>query len=119
MPVSNYSGKMMEMEQPEYITEFQFDLFEMKVQALDCTLVDNVFAICDYYLQDIVQKYSRYLYNIYKLFPSTQTGLDVQVLCKSAFPKKAYKADYNNFTMKLLEEQVAYTVVIKTLTVIA
>lgn len=88
MPVSNYSGKMMEMEQPEYITEFQFDLFEMKVQALDCTLVDNVFAICDYYLQDIVQKYSRYLYNIYKLFPSTQTGLDVQVLCKSAFPKK-------------------------------
>ena len=39
----------------------------MKVQGLDRTLVDKVFAICDYYMQDRVKKHSRHIYDIYKL----------------------------------------------------
>ncbi len=145
LPVSNYIGKMMETEAPEYITEFQLDPFEMKVQGLDRTLVDKVFAVCDYYLQDKVQKHSRHLYDIYKLFslvpqdeafkklvgevrevraqssicPSAQPGVDVPALLKKLISEKVYKSDYDNLTMQLLEEQVAYTVVIKTLTRIA
>ena len=49
---------MMIEEAPEEIKNFRLDPFEMKVQGLDRTLVDKVFAICDYYMQDIVKKHS-------------------------------------------------------------
>ena len=39
--------------------------FDMKVQGLDRTFVDKVFAICDYYLQDNINKHSRHLYDVY------------------------------------------------------
>ena len=43
--------------------------FEMKVQGIDRTLADKVFAVCDYYLQGKVAKHARHLYDIYKLLP--------------------------------------------------
>ena len=43
--------------------------FEMKVQGIDRTLADKVFAVSDYYLQGKVAKHSRHLYDIYKLLP--------------------------------------------------
>ena len=42
---------MME-EAPKELKNFGLEPFEMKVQGLDRTLVDKVFAICDYYMQD-------------------------------------------------------------------
>lgn len=40
----------------------------MKVQGMDRTLVDKVFAICDYYMLDKVKNHSRHIfYEIYKL----------------------------------------------------
>ena len=50
LPVSNYIGKMMEIEAPEFVQVYGLAPFEMKVQGLDRTLVDKVFAVCDYYL---------------------------------------------------------------------
>ena len=44
-----------------------WNLFEMKVQGLDRTLADKVFAICDYYMQERVKKHSRHIYDTYKL----------------------------------------------------
>ena len=145
LPVNNYIGKMMELEASDYITEFQLDPFEMKVQGLDRTLVDKIFAVCDYYLQDRVKKHSRHLYDIYKLYPlvrqdesfrrlisnvrqvraesnicpAAQPGVDVSVLLKKLIDENVYKADYDNLTMQLLEEQVAYNIVIKVLKEIA
>ena len=49
---------MMIEEAPEEIKNFRLDPFEMKVQGLARTLVDKVFAICDYYMQDTVKKHS-------------------------------------------------------------
>ena len=37
----------MVKEAPEVIGEYHINPFEMKVQGLDRTLVDKVFAICD------------------------------------------------------------------------
>ncbi|WP_420314449.1 nucleotidyl transferase AbiEii/AbiGii toxin family protein [Blautia wexlerae] len=56
-------------EAPEEIKNFRLDPFEMKVQGLDRTFVDKVFAIRDYYMQDRVKKHSRHIYDIYKLLP--------------------------------------------------
>ena len=57
----------MEQEAPDAIEEYSLNPFEMKVQGIDRTLADKVFAVCDYYLQAKVAKHSRHLYDIYKL----------------------------------------------------
>ena len=67
LPVTNYIGEMMQEEAPEAIKEYDLEPFEMKVQDLNRTLVDKVFAVCDYYLQDNVKQHSRHIYDIYKL----------------------------------------------------
>lgn len=145
LPVSNYIGKMMETEAPEFLDVYGLGTFEMKVQGLERTLTDKVFAVCDYYLQDKVKKHSRHIYDIYKLLPyvpqdeeycrlvqeirktrrsspvclSAQDGVDVPELLKKIIKEAAYKADYQNLTEGLLEEKISYEVAIKALSVIA
>lgn len=55
LPVHSYIGDMMAEEAPEALENFGLEPFEMKVQGLDRTLADKVFAICDYYIQDRVK----------------------------------------------------------------
>ncbi len=140
MPVTNYIGKMMETEAPEVIEKYNLGSFEMKVQGIDRTLVDKVFAICDYYLDDKVEKHSRHLYDIYRLLPivpqndafkqlitsvreirkpyqvcpSAQDDVDVSRLLEKIIQEKAYKRDYDELTMKLIAETkpVSYEVAI-------
>lgn len=113
---------------------FRLSSFEMKVQGLDRTLVDKVFAICDYYLKDDVRRHSRHIYDIYKLLPlvpqteafkelvkqvrnvramtnicpSAQPGMDVSKLLNNLIENKIYKDDYNSITSRILEEDVLY-----------
>lgn len=145
LPVHSYIGDMMEKEAPDSIEEFLLLPFSMKVQGIDRTLADKIFAICDYYLQDKVQKHSRHLYDIYKLLPlvpqdETFKNLVLEVrkiraqapICPSALPdvnipqllkqiieEKVYKNDYDNLTSQLLEEPLSYEVVINSLKEIA
>ena len=48
----------------------RYDLmpFDITIQTIERTLVDKVFAICDYYLQVKIENHSRHLYDIYKIF---------------------------------------------------
>lgn len=145
LPVHNYIGDMMEWEAPDLIEYYQLSPFDMKVQGIDRTLIDKVFAICDYYLQNRVEKHSRHLYDIYKLFPLIPQGesfgnlvhevrmVRTQVnICPSAQPEihiskllteiiqtNVYKHDYNTLTIQLLGEKIPYETVIKTLQTIA
>ena len=119
--------------------------FEMKVQGIDRTLADKVFAVCDYYLQGKVAKHSRHLYDIYKLLPLVPQDENFRelvkevravraqsVICPSALPEanvpellkkiireKAYKQDYDNLTSQLLEKNVPYDTVIAALKQVA
>lgn len=141
LPVHSYIGDMMDKEAPDSIEEFMLLPFSMKVQGIDRTLADKVFAICDYYLQGKVQKHSRHIYDIYKLLPlvpqdETFKNLVHEVrniraqspICPSALPdvnvpqlleqiieEKAYKNDYDNLTTQLLEEKLSYDIVINSL----
>ena len=143
--VDSYIGDMMKEEAPQLLEEFQLLPFSMKVQGMDRTLVDKVFAICDYYLQGNVQKHSRHLYDIYKLFPlvpqdtefqklisevrmvraqskvclSAQREKEISMLLRKIIDEGVYKNDYDNLTIQLLEEQIPYETVIKTLEEIA
>ena len=76
LPVTNYIGEMMQVEAPEAIKEYDLEPFEMKVQDLNRTLVDKVFAVCDYYLQDNVKQHSRHIYDISVLYFRNQSVSD-------------------------------------------
>ena len=74
LPVHSYIGDLFMEEAPDVISQYNLDPFSMKVQGLDRTLIDKVFAICDYYLNNNVTKHSRHIYDIYKLTPSPKNG---------------------------------------------
>ncbi|MBO1305527.1 nucleotidyl transferase AbiEii/AbiGii toxin family protein [Enterococcus sp. 669A] len=52
--------------------------FKMSVQALERTFVDKLFAICDKYLQNTPNKYSRHLYDL--VYLSKRNLLDFAVI---------------------------------------
>lgn len=145
LPVHSYIGNMMIEEALEEIKNFRLDPFEMKVQGLDRTLVDKVFAICDYYMQDRVKKHSRHIYDIYKLLPivpqneefknlikdvrsvramtnicpSAQPEVNVPELLNFLIENEVYRDDYEKVTARILEEDVNYETAIKAVKEIA
>ncbi|MBR3534378.1 MAG: nucleotidyl transferase AbiEii/AbiGii toxin family protein [Oscillospiraceae bacterium] len=145
LPVHSYIGDMMEKEAPEEVDNFRLDQFEMKVQGLDRTLADKVFALCDYYLQKRVRKHSRHIYDIYRLIkyvplnnefknlvsevrqvraqtnicPSAQPGVNIPEVLNFIIDNNIYKEDYNTITVRILEENVSYETAIEALKMIA
>ena len=47
LAVGSYIGELLQEEAPEMLTEYSLNPFEMKVQGLDRTLIDKVFAVCE------------------------------------------------------------------------
>ncbi|MCI5869020.1 MAG: nucleotidyl transferase AbiEii/AbiGii toxin family protein [Dorea sp.] len=145
LPVRNYVGVMMKEEAPEFVDVYGLDEFEMKVQDLDRTLADKVFAVCDYYLQDKIKNHSRHIYDIFKLLPlvpqndeycklvqevrnirklspicpSAQENVDIPRLLEKIIAEAVYKADYQNLTEGLLEEKISYETAVEALKEIA
>lgn len=145
LPVRSYIGTMMESEAPDLIKDFELEPFSMKVQGLDRTLADKIFAICDYYMQNAVQKHSRHLYDIHMLLPlvpldenfrelmrdvredrkaspvcvSAQDEVDIPAVLQQIIKENVYRSDYNNLTTQLLEEPIAYETVIDSLRQVA
>lgn len=141
LPVRSYIGTMMESEAPNLIKDFELEPFSMKVQGLDRTLADKIFAICDYYMQNTVQKHSRHLYDIHMLLPlvpldenfrelmrdvredrkaspvcvSAQDEVSIPAVLQQIIKENVYRSDYNNLTTQLLEEPIAYETVIASL----
>lgn len=145
LQVHSYIGDMMTKEAPDELENFHLEPFEMKVQGLDRTLVDKVFAICDYYMQDRVKKHSRHIYDIYKLLqivplteefraliqevrsvramtnicPSAQPEVNVPDMLNFLIENEIYKDDYEKITARILEEDVNYETAIETVKKIA
>ena len=145
LAVGSYIGELLQEEAPEMLTEYSLTPFEMKVQGLDRTLIDKVFAVCDYYLSGRVKKHSRHIYDVYKLSPLVRQDDDFKKLiqevrdvrskesiCLSAQPDvnvtellhkiihdEVYKEDYYTLTVRLLKEKVDYNEAIQALRKIA
>lgn len=141
LSVGNYVGEMLQIEAPDLLVEYGLESFEMKVQDIHRTLVDKVFAICDYYMQEKTENHSRHIYDIYKLFPlvkldnlfselirevreqrkassicvSAKDGINISEVLKEIVDKNVYKDDYQNLTEKLLLEKVPYEVALQAL----
>ena len=119
--------------------------FEITTQTIERTLVDKVFALCDYYLDGKTERHSRHLYDIHKIIESVGISEKLSSLipevravraelsvCTSAKPrvcvaeilheimkKQVYKGDYEDITMGLLFVPESYDTVIQSLKKIA
>ncbi len=112
--------------------------FPMKVQALERTYIDKIFALCDYYLQGKSKRYSRHLYDVYKLSarisfdeklvelkkevrehrkhlvncPSAQDGVDVAFIINEFCDNDFYREDFQSITSYFVSDNVVYEDVI-------
>lgn len=135
----------------EYITKrgnndivslYELEPFNVQVQSLERTLVDKVFAICDYFLNGRIDRNSRHIYDIYKLLTkidlydddlkvlvynvrndrkknksclSAQDNVDIQKILIQIINTAFFKKDYNDVTLKLLIKPLSYDEVISSL----
>ena len=124
------------------VAEYELDAFTVQVQSLERTLVDKVFAICDYYLSENTVRNSRHIYDISKLLTkvdvsdsnlkllvenvrndrksnktclSAHDGANVPELLKKIVETEFFRQDYDETTLKLLTGTVSYDEAIKSL----
>lgn len=145
LPVESYVYQYLMKENEDIVDEYDLHPFTMKVQDIDRTLADKVFAICDYYLQGKTKRYSRHIYDIYKLLPkvplgetfkdlvkqvraaraemdicpSAASGVNVPELLMEIIDKEIYKEDYASITTYFQREPISYDEAIKSVEIIA
>ena len=121
-------------EQKDLAEEFDLVPFEITTQAIERTLIDKVFAICDYYLSDKIDRHSRHLYDIYKMMeytkpdaslsglvqevrslreplpvcPSAKTGVCINDVLAEIVDKEIYRNDYETITSRFLFTYLPY-----------
>lgn len=140
---SSYIGDFLkEAGSSTILAEYGLEPFCVQVQALQRTLIDKVFALCDYYLSGDTERNSRHIYDIAKLLTkvnafdgtlqvlvsnvrndrkrnrtclSAQDGVDVPEVLKSIINTEFFKKDYDGTTLKLLSKPISYEDAIKSL----
>lgn len=114
--------------------EFGLMPFPVTTQAIERTLVDKVFALCDYYIEGKVEHHSRHLYDIHRILenitipaslpdliqevrtlraplpicPSAVEGVKIRELLEEIISKAVYKEDYEKITKNLLFSPLSY-----------
>lgn len=138
--VNNYIGEYLEkISEKKFEHLYGLNRFEMKLQAPERTYIDKIFALCDYYMQGKSKRYSRHLYDIYKLTqlinfdedfnalfnevrehrktmkicPSAADGIDLAMLIRMWCKEDFYKEDYRAITSYFANDMVAYEDTIK------
>lgn len=108
----------------------------MCVQSLNRTLIDKIFAVCDYYMLGKSHRNARHLYDIYNLAehvemdgaflnlvkevrshridmgseiaPAAPVEVNILELVKKICDEDFYKEDYRETTLKLISESLDY-----------
>ena len=140
---NSYVGNFLLMSNNSNIAiMYELAPFNVQVQTLERTLIDKIFAICDYFLNNNPKRNSRHIYDIYKLLTkiniydnnlkeliiqvrneriknkicvSTQNGINLIDILKKIIDSEFYKKDYIEITSKLLTKEVSYADAIKSL----
>lgn len=125
----------------DIITQYNLEPFALNVQSAERTLIDKLYALCDYYLSDKIVEHSRHIYDIYKLLDvveindelrqlafavreerkkhktclSAQDSIDINSLLQEIIDKDVYKSDYESITSSLLFEEIGYRTAIRAL----
>lgn len=137
--INNYIGDYLEGRgRADLAEQFSLSRFAMYLQSLERTYIDKVFALCDYYLQKKSKRYSRHLYDIYKLTPliefndefvvlvqevrehrsqiktcpSAESTIDVSAVIREFCDNSFYREDYQAITNYFAADAVSYDDVI-------
>lgn len=138
--ISNYIYESLKDSQSDILFEYDLLPFRMRVQSLSRTFIDKMFAICDYFLLGKAKRYSRHLYDLYKLdpyvdknddfadlifevrqhrmtmdekrTPSAHNNVNIYETVRSLCDTDFYKDDYSETTKKLISDDVDYQTVI-------
>lgn len=132
--VGNLSYDYLRIENMELVEKFGLAPFGMRVQSLSRTFIDKVFALCDYYLEGKSKRYSRHLYDLYRLrelvpindelralalevrehrsklliCPSAKAGIDIRKKIHEFCDADFYKTDYEEITEYFAADRVLY-----------
>lgn len=133
--IQSIIGEVLEQNNRyDLIEEFGLQKFEIKCQSLTRTFVDKIFAICDYYLIDRLERNSRHMYDLYMLYPlvkndkefpklfneikeirktndrcySANDDYSIKLLLKEIYESNFYKSDYSTITRNLLFKSIDY-----------
>lgn len=116
------------------IEEYGMQPFEIRVQTLERTLVDKVFAICDYAVSNNTTGYSRHIYDLHRLLGlvalngelrqlvkdvradrkthercyTADEKYDIPAILKQIVDEKIYYKDYEEITRKILFDATEY-----------
>ena len=58
-----------EIDRRDLIEKFDVEPFKIKVQSLERTFIDKIFALCDSSLKQDLTRSSRHIYDLYKIYP--------------------------------------------------
>ncbi|WP_290761516.1 nucleotidyl transferase AbiEii/AbiGii toxin family protein [Fibrobacter sp. UBA4297] len=131
MPIGNY---IADYAKDISLSDYGLEPFMMNVQALERTLIDKVFAICDYYLTGKPRRLSRHIYDIHKILslikfdeqfkellqkvreircsldicPSAKPGISINLLLKEICDKNFFKQDYEGVTQFFIFDNIKY-----------
>lgn len=141
MQITSFVGDYLSQTQPKLVEQYSLAQFEMKVQSLERTFIDKVYATCDYYLQNKSRRLSRHIYDLHKIYPkivfdekfkelvkdvkahratmsicpSSKSGVNVSELIKKYCSEDFYKPDFDIITETLINEEIEYFKVIETM----
>ncbi|WP_407458487.1 nucleotidyl transferase AbiEii/AbiGii toxin family protein, partial [Fibrobacter sp.] len=131
MPIGNY---IADYAKDISLCDYGLEPFTMNVQALERTLIDKIFAICDYYLTQKSRRLSRHIYDIHKILPlvkfdehfkellekvreirrsldicpSAKPGININQLLKEICEKNFFKQDYEGVTRFFIFDNTKY-----------
>lgn len=118
---------LKETNKEDIINKYSLEPFEIRVQSLERTFIDKVFAICDYEIRKAYNRTSRHIYDLYKLYPainmdnkfkklieeirllrreksfceSAKEGININIKLKEVIQDKMFKSDYIDTTSKM------------------
>lgn len=130
--------------QHELCVKFGLEKFQVKVQKLERTFVDKIYAICDYQISKKLTRNSRHIYDLHRILPLIKLDSSlVDLFCKireyrlinpmcysvlgdyklhelvsNIIKEDTFKSDFNNVTMPLLYDTTEYSECIKSLEII-
>lgn len=137
--LGNYILDALGADEKVLISAYDLQPFPMRVQSLNRTLIDKIFALCDYYLQGKAHRNARHLYDIYKLAdyvevdeefinllkevrahriemgreiaPAAPLDVNILELVQRICDEEFYKEDYEETTLKLISDSLKYEIV--------
>ena len=137
MIIQSFIGEYLKkINRHDLVELYSLEPFEINVQALERTLVDKTYAICDYYLENKTKNHSRHLYDIYKILSSVsldsnlanlflevrkyrqkisvchsaKEGIKLNSILNKIVEEDSFMKDYTGNTSKLLYEYVSYNI---------